>query len=190
MTNLSEVVGTEDINYMKAVFGYTHSVQELIELDHRRDRYRRRLNHSDIRLVEFCDECKKARVFDQVLEAREQLLLTELLGDTLVIRNAGYKTMRRAVVEAVPCWDDKDKHKVEFDWEKDPRPGNIRLMPRVDVVIEGERQNVWDDGEADLSEWDRGKSSNSAKPCNKKYEWDEPDIAALAQEAVASGTQS
>jgi hypothetical protein len=115
-------------------------------------------------------------VDEQVVEQREQLLITELLGETVKVRNKRYKTMREAVIDAqeVKEWQggklvETGKYRPVFNWKKEARSGQVRLMPRLDVMTRTGWATVWDDGEDDLSLWDQGRPSGSAAPTNKKY---------------------
>jgi hypothetical protein len=168
-------VSAEQEEALKRTYGYASaSLGELIEIDHRRPRYARVLPHGpDGPLASaedgaWCPECLREAKRKRTLEERQDLLLNELLGDTVFIRGKGYKTMRKAVVE---CYESvRDGHLVQFRYTGESRGNSLDRIPRLDVVIDGERVTVWDDGEEDLNVWERGQHANSARPCKRTYQ--------------------
>lgn len=112
---------------------------------------------------------------DEVVAKREQLLITELLGELVKIRNRGYKTMKQARVDAkmrqkwIAGTLTDTGYVPVFDWEGESRAGQVRVMRRLDVMTERGWATVWDDGMDDIHEWDRGRPSGSAAPTNLKY---------------------
>lgn len=111
-------------------------------------------------------EAEKARLErEAVMKGREQRLLTEFLGETVRVRERGYKGMARAVVEAREkfAWSDETGERVPTgEWSlylryiNKQRSGQVAMLPRLDVQVGGKFQNVWDDGKDDLNPWDRG----------------------------------
>lgn len=152
-------------------FGAAYNVSKLIEFDHKSPEYRRKLPHGP-EFAGTCSLCASEAARALVIERREELVQNELIGETVWVRSWGYKTMRKATVEVIEVSSrmglQKD-HYVKLNWEGEARPSRIEKIPRLDVVIEGERLNVWDDGTEDLKPWERDSLSTSARPCEKKY---------------------
>lgn len=119
------------------------------------------------------------RIPEEVIAEREQLMLTELLGETVKVRNRGYKTMRQATVDAKTHreWREvggkrelvEDGYKASLQWKGEARAGQVRLFRRLDVMTKEGWATVWDDGYDDLSEYDRRRPAGSAKPTGLKY---------------------
>jgi hypothetical protein len=113
---------------------------------------------------------------NEVYKAREEMLVTELLGETVKVRGLGYKTMRRAKVDVREVY----KHRKEgpgprqptgefkpvFLYESDDRQQAVALMPRLDVMTPEGWATVWDDGAEDVFD---GELASSAKPTGRKY---------------------
>lgn len=166
------MISSEQEEALKRTYGYASaSLGELIEIDHRRPRYARVLPHGpDGPLASGdCPECVREGVRRQALRERRDLLLNELLGDTVFVRGKGYKTMRKAVVSHY-SYPDADIYVPLFDYAGEDRGQSLKRIPRLDVVIDGERVTVWDDGEGDLGVWDRGQLASSARPCKRTYQ--------------------
>lgn len=167
------IVTTLQHDRLRAKFGANHSLAELIELDHRNGYIYQVLKHGDD-FAQDCSECASDLARKEKVQEREQLMRNDLLGETIVVRSRGYKTMRKATVGVYehrrPAAPDDDGYQLIFTWEGEERGQDIKKFARVDVIIEGERVNVWDDGEGDLPQWEQGKNSNSAKPCERTYE--------------------
>lgn len=160
-------VAKEKVETLEREFGADRNVAELIELDHKRPRTFREFPH-DGTMDHLCSVCLDERRLEEVMKRRKHLLLNELLGEVVVIRGRGYKTMRKGVVEAFRTGE--NSFVPGFDYEGEERTQVVEQIPRLDVIIEGERLNVWDDGLDDLNPWDREKMSTSARPCDKKYD--------------------
>jgi hypothetical protein len=105
------------------------------------------------------------------VKEREEMLLTELLGETVKIRGMGYKTMRRAKVESFSYESHPGQHTYMpvFRYEKEDRQQSVRLIPRLDVMTPDGWATVWDDGTEDLYLMDGEGLSSSAKPTGRKY---------------------
>jgi hypothetical protein len=111
---------------------------------------------------------------------REQMLITELLGERVKIRAYGYKTMRVARVEAreIVRFEYKPggmdtiktgKFEPHFNYEGEARAGRVDQIMRLDVETFDGWATVWDEGVQDLNPWDRLKPAGSAKPTKKQY---------------------
>lgn len=116
---------------------------------------------------------KRAQRHQEEVKKREEMLLTELLGETVKVRHKGYKTMRAACVEAHEkrSWKGSelvpDGYRIVFDWKDDEgRSNQVSLMRRLDVMTDEGWATVWDDGTDDLG---FGKLATSAKPTGLKY---------------------
>lgn len=166
------------VELMKQRYGATLSLPALFDTDHKAAHYRRVFVHdAKMPMIQYCAACMEQYRYNEALDERRQLLMNDLLDETVWIRSSGYKTMRKAVVGVYPYRstlrgepDSEPEYRLLFNYTGEDRGQDLRRMKRLDVQIEGERLNVWDDGEDDLSEWDRGKHSNSSKPCEKKYQ--------------------
>lgn len=155
-------------------YGSTHTLNELVEIDHKNPTWYRVLKHGDD-FSNTCALCLGEVARKAVQKERKNLLMNELLGETVMIRAKGYKTMRKAIVEVKACdagGAAEESHYIYFNYEEENRGQRIDQIQRLDVIIEGERLNVWDDGVSDLSTWEQEKMSTSARPCDNKYETD------------------
>ncbi len=126
--------------------------------------------------AERAEEQKLQAEREEEYARREEQMLTELLGETVKVRNRGYKTMKQAVIEAKPRtkWQDnelvEDGFMVVLSWKDDEgRSGSVRLLRRLDVMTKDGWATVWDDGMSDLPEWDRSRPATSAKATGLKY---------------------
>lgn len=165
-------LSSEQTKELQRHYGYaTSTVRGLIEADHRRPRYSQVVQghgpEGDLAGAGDCPLCVEEADKKRKVLARKELLFNDLLGDTVFVRGRGYKTMRKAIVEVR---ERAGNYVVWFRYEGEDRGQDLERIPRLDVVIEGERVNVWDDGEDDLPEFEQGKNSNSAKKCEKTYE--------------------
>lgn len=113
---------------------------------------------------------------EALIEERKDRLMNEFVGEEIKVRERGYKTMRRAIVNVLPVMEWKDGERVEtgefrihLDYINDARTQRVEQMPRVDVKVGSSWRTVWDDGTDDLSPWERDKLSTSAAPA-KKYD--------------------
>lgn len=104
---------------------------------------------------------------NEVYETRNEMLMTELLGELVKVRGLGYKTMKRA---RVAVRDYRDGYKPYFRYEgKEFRQQNVALIKRLDVMTPDGWATVWDDGNEDVFLRDGETLSTSAKPTGRKY---------------------
>lgn len=122
------------------------------------------------------EELKKQEDREREIERREQLLLNELLGETVKVRHFRYKTMKQAVVDAFEKREWREHELVEtgeyvpkFNWKDEGRSGQVRQIRRLDVMTKDGWATVWDDGDEDLSPWERQRPATSAAPTGLKY---------------------
>jgi hypothetical protein len=102
----------------------------------------------------------------QLADERRELLMTELLGEIVKVRGMGYKTMKRARVEAATFGDG---YRPLFNYEEDARQQDVELIKRLDVMTPKGWATVWDDGKEDVFLMPGETLSTSAKPTNRKY---------------------
>lgn len=100
---------------------------------------------------------------------REQLLLTELLGELVKVRGLGYKTMRRARVDVRPNPRQDGTYKPFLKYEGESRGQNIGTIKRLDVMTPEGWATVWDDGKDDVLLFPGETLSTSAKPTGRRY---------------------
>lgn len=172
---MAQAITDTQRNDLERRFGAAYQFDRLIKFDHQSIRSRQILPHGED-FVDTCIECKMDEERKRVLERREELVQNELVGETVWVRSRGYKTMKKATVKIKTRQKfgepDDTEYVMVLQWEDEPRPSKIDRIPRLDVVIEGERLNVWDDGVEDLKPWERDNMSTSARPCEKSYESD------------------
>ena len=163
------------VEQLQKKYGTNYPLHELFVLDHRAVRYNRVFDHGAIEgMIGYCSLCREEWQKDQVIEDRKQLLMNDLLGETVFVRSRGYKTMRKATIEV---HDHQGRgagaevtHYLIFNYHGEDRGQDLRRIMRLDVLLDGERLEVWNDGEEDLNPWERGKHSNSSRPCDKTYD--------------------
>jgi hypothetical protein len=118
-----------------------------------------------------CPSCRADKERQEAIERRKQLLLTELLGETVKVRHRAYQTMKIATVDAYEqsLFDERDGKEwmPRFRFKGESRGQRIEHIMRLDVKVDGEWQTVWDDGTDDLSSWE--PLASSAKPTKKRY---------------------
>lgn len=116
---------------------------------------------------EEAEHARQLKEREETLQERRDRLMNELVGETVKIRERGYKTMRPAVV-SVTDWGDNE-FSLRFDYTSDERTQNVERMQRLDVRVGSRWETVWDDGTDDMSVWDKELSA-SAKPTGRKYD--------------------
>lgn len=167
------VPNDEQRDKLERQFGAIYNMVQLTELDHKSsNRYRSRVLPHGPDFAQHCSLCLEEAAREIVIDQRKQCVLNELIGETVWVRSYGYKTMRKATVgvrEKGGGEGVKPEYLIVLNWEGEPRPSSIEKIPRLDVVMDGERQNVWDDGVEDLNIWEREKLSTSARACDNQY---------------------
>lgn len=128
------------------------------------------------------EEREKARVErESALAGRKDMLMTELLGERVKIREAGIKGMRPAIVEVREVrgeynyvtaeYASTGEFEIHFAWTHETdrynRTQHLNRMRRLDVKVGAGWRTVWDDGDDDLSSYDRETPVSSAKPAPK-----------------------
>lgn len=124
------------------------------------------------------EKAKAAR--EKVIKERTERLLNEFVGETVKVREAGYKTMRQAIVDAREVrgeynYDTNEyamtgEYKPSFSYTgRDARTQRVERIQRLDVKVGASWRTVWDDGVEDLPSWERDRPAGSAKPV-KKYD--------------------
>ena len=118
------------------------------------------------REAEEAERIRKQEEFEATLEERRTILLNEFLGETGRIRAYGSRTFQPVVVSSVEVGD--GEFDVEFDWVNDHDYGREKRLHRIrifDVKIGSRYREVWNDGEEDLSfyEKDQFKRGNVKK---------------------------
>lgn len=99
---------------------------------------------------------------------RKEILLTELLGETVKVRGMGYKTMRRARVEVTEIAGGTE-YRPYFNYEKEERQQAVELIKRLDVMTHKGWATVWDDGTEDMYLLPGEQLATSAKETGLKY---------------------
>lgn len=104
---------------------------------------------------------------NETYAARKEMLITELLGELVKVRGLGYKTMRRARVEARPAG--ARTYLPLFMYEGETRQQAVELIKRLDVMTPEGWATVWDDGTEDVFLGHGETLSTSAKPTGRRY---------------------
>lgn len=123
------------------------------------------------------EAAQKAEERKQVVDAREEQLLMELVGERVKVRHAGYKSFTEARVGAQE--DHRPGHEGEYHvtlerygnheaiYSRGSR--NIQDWRRLDVKTAKGWRNVWDDGKDDLPMYDRGKDAPQYQPYKEGF---------------------
>ena len=119
----------------------------------------------------------------EVVKQRTEQVMTEFFGEEVKVREAGFQTMRRAIVnvrllngvwnretqETEEPHDEDPRYGLRLDYiGKDVRTENVERMKRLDVKKGSRWYTVWDDGTDDLSPWE--SLSRSAAPTGRMYD--------------------
>lgn len=86
----------------------------------------------------------------ELIEERTERLLTEFIGETVKVRESGYKTMRQAVVEAQEKYDSPGEYYLRLNYLKDQRTQQVGRIKRLDVKVGAKWLKLWDDGKDDV----------------------------------------
>lgn len=116
----------------------------------------------------------------ELADERRQMLLTELLGEKVKVRNSGYKTMKTATVYAEEITEveygpegrkiiNTGEYRPRLRFDGEARAQSLETIPRLDVLTVDGWATVWDDGVWDLPPWEQDKPATSAKPTGLKY---------------------
>ena len=112
---------------------------------------------------------RKAKERAEELDRRRDVLMHELVGERVRMRQYGYKTLRAATVDVVETYDGNYKPFFRYGPQDQARTQDINQLKRLDVRQKnGTWLTVWDDGLDDLNPWER--DSPSLKPVEKMYD--------------------
>lgn len=109
---------------------------------------------------------------DAITDERKQMLLNELMGETVRVRHSGYRTTAKAVVESRGRNYNDDDEPTEWEptlrWDSSNNAnrarGDVQNWMLLDVKTERGWRNVWDDGKADIGGDLAGTKLPEAKP--------------------------
>jgi hypothetical protein len=111
------------------------------------------------------EEERERERMEQVWQDREELLLTEFLDEKGRARVINYKGMSTVIIRVQERGDGTFKPVLEWvldaDWQ---RTTNVRHIRRMELKVRGKYHIVWDDGDGDLPQYDRGASYDKDRP--------------------------
>lgn len=111
-------------------------------------------------------EEKEREEHEALIKSREDRLMMEFVGETVKIRESGYKTARQAIIEVEEYGDE---FSVRFAYTgQDWRTQQLSRIKRLDIKVGSRWKTLWDDGTSDIGgAW---ALASSAKPTGELYD--------------------